>query len=256
MSLQKTLDSLQPYVIGIRYLEGTPVVDAVFKEGWTVPDDSKIKKAKGNDELNYYMIFSEVKGIGLDDLLNYVDKTIKVNLEREKKHELLRTKVNELKEIFKKNSLTKLQSLKFTFAEEELVPNLNDFDIDIDDELEEAAIQPTLQPIHEEVDEVEGYQAPDEEQPIAAYLDENGNPIEMTEEELELLQEEARAERNRKAIGNKKQKTNVNNQSKKVELPPKKKMEMVMSDDDYETNGECECGPNEACSNCIDSKGY
>jgi len=256
MSLQKTLDSLQPYVIGIRYLEGTPVVDAVFKEGWTVPDDSKIKKAKGNDELNYYMIFSEVKGIGLDDLLNYVDKTIKVNLEREKKHELLRTKVNELKEIFKKNSLTKLQSLKFTFAEEELVPNLNDFDIDIDDELEEDAIQPTLQPIHEEVDEVEEYQAPDEEQPIAAYLDENGNPIEMTEEELELLQEEARAERNRKAIGNKKQKTNVNNQSKKVELPPKKKMEMVMSEDDYDTNGECECGPNEACSNCIDSKGY
>jgi hypothetical protein len=256
-SLQKTLDSLQPYVIGIRYLEGTPVVDAVFKEGWTVPEDSNIKKAKGNDELNYYMIFSEVKGIGLDDLLNYVDKTIKVNLEREKKHDLLRTKVNELKEIFKKNSLTKLQRLKFTFAEEELVPNLNDFDIDIDDELEEAAIQPTLKPIYEEeVDEVEDYQTPNEEQPIAAYLDENGNPIEMTEDELELLQEEARAERNRKAIGNKKQNSNINNQSKKVELPPKKKMEMVMSDDDYDTNTDCECEPNEACSKCIDSKGY
>lgn len=254
-SLQKTLDSLQPYVIGIRYLEGTPVVDAVFKEGWTVPDDSKIKKAKGNDELNYYMIFSEVKGIGLDDLLNYVDKTIKVNLEREKKHDLLRAKVNELKEIFKKNSLTKLQRLKFTFAEEELVPNLNDFDIDIDDELEEAAIQPTLQTIHEE--EVDDYQSINEQQEIAAYLDENGNPIEMTEEELELLQEEARAERNRKAIGNKKQTSNINSQSKKVELPPKKKMEMVMSDeDDYDTNGDCECGPNEACSKCIDSKGY
>lgn len=256
-SLQKTLDSLQPYVIGIRYLEGTPVVDAVFKEGWTVPEDSNIKKAKGNDELNYYMIFSEVKGIGLDDLLNYVDKTIKVNLEREKKHDLLRAKVNELKEIFKKNSLTKLQSLKFTFAEEELVPNLNDFDIDIDDELEEAAIQPTLQPIYkEEVDEVDDYQPINEQQEITAYLDENGNPIEITEDELELLQEEARAERNRKAIGNKKQNSNTNNQSKKVELPPKKKMEMVMSDEDYDTNGECECGPNEACSNCIDSKGY
>lgn len=256
-SLQKTLDSLQPYVIGIRYLEGTPVVDAVFKEGWTVPEDSNIKKAKGNDELNYYMIFSEVKGIGLDDLLNYVDKTIKVNLEREKKHDLLRTKVNELKEIFKKNSLTKLQRLNFTFAEEELVPNLNDFDIDIDDELEEIAIQPTLQPIYgEEVDEVEDYQPINEQQEIAAYLDENGNPIEMTEDELELLQEEARAERNRKAFGNKKQTSNINNQSKKVELPPKKKMEMVMSDDDYDTNTDCECEPNEACSKCIDSKGY
>lgn len=247
--LEDALKELFPYLIGIRYLEGTPVVDAVFKEGWTVPDDSKIKKAKGNDELNYYMIFSEIDGIGLDDLLNYVDKTIKVNLEREKKHDLLRTKVNELKEIFKKNSLTKLQRLKFSFAEEELVPNLNDFDIDIDDELEETIIQPIQ-------NEVEEYQPINEQQPIAAYLDENGNPIEMTEEELELLQEEARAERNRKATGKKKQTSNLNNLSKKIELPPKKKMEMVMSDDEYDTNNDCDCGPNEACSKCIDSKGY
>ena len=59
--IQQTLDSLQPYVIGIRYLEGTPIVDAVFKDGWTVPEDTKIKKVKGNDELNYYMLLSEVE---------------------------------------------------------------------------------------------------------------------------------------------------------------------------------------------------
>ena len=85
-NIQKTLDSLQPYVIGIRYLEGTPLVDAVFKEGWTVPEDPSVKKIKGNDELNYYMIFSETQGIGLDELLEYVAKTIKLNEEREKKH--------------------------------------------------------------------------------------------------------------------------------------------------------------------------
>ena len=31
-NIQKTLDSLQPYVIGIRYLEGTALVDVVFKD--------------------------------------------------------------------------------------------------------------------------------------------------------------------------------------------------------------------------------
>ena len=83
-NIQKTLDSLQPYVIGIRYLEGTPLVDAVFKEGWTVPEDPTIKKLKGNEELNYFMIFSETIGVGLDELLDYVTKTIKINEEREK----------------------------------------------------------------------------------------------------------------------------------------------------------------------------
>ena len=251
-NIQKTLDSLQPYVIGIRYLEGTPLVDAVFKDGWNVPEDSNIKKVKGDDGLNYYMIFSEVKGIGLDELLNYVDKTIKLNLEREKKHDLLRTKVNELKEIFKKHSLVKLQRLNFTFSDEELVPNLNDFDIDIDIDDEEPIV-PKLESIVEE----EYYEEPTElitPTEHVAFIDENGKPIEMTEEELELLAEEARAERNMKAMNAKKQNSNVTNQSKKIELPPKRKVEMVMDNNEYETD--CDCGDGDACEKCIDSKGY
>ena len=93
-NIQKTLDSLQPYVIGIRYLEGTALVDVVFKEGWTVIDDPTIKKIKGDEGLNYYMIFSESPNVGIDELLNYVSRVIKLNFEREKKHELLRVKVN------------------------------------------------------------------------------------------------------------------------------------------------------------------
>jgi hypothetical protein len=250
-NIQKTLDSLQPYVIGIRYLEGTPLVDAVFKEGWTVPEDSTIKRVKGNDEMNYYMLFSEVKGVGLDELLGYVDKTIKINLEREKKHDLLRAKVNELKEVFKKNSLAKLERLKFTFGEEDLVPKLDDFDID--DELDE---QPNLQPKsivaeEPEIEDIEELTTSPQE-----YLDENGKPIELTDEEKEILEEEARAERNRKVIAAKKQeqKTPVNNMSKKVELPPKRKIEMAMAERDYESD--CECGPNDACEKCIDKKDY
>jgi hypothetical protein len=250
-NIQKTLDSLQPYVIGIRYLEGTPLVDAVFKEGWTVPEDPSIKRVKGNDEMNYYMLFSEAKGIGLDELLGYVDKTIKLNLDREKKHDLLRAKVNELKEVFKKNSLAKLERLKFAFGEEDLVPKLDDFDID-DDELDE---QPILQPkpMAIEEPEIEDIEEP-ENQVVQEYLDENGKPIELTEEEKEILEEEARAERNIKILAAKKPKTPANNISKKVELPPKRKIEMAMTERDYESD--CECGPNEACNKCMDKKDY
>jgi len=225
-NIQKTLDSLQPYVIGIRYLEGTPLVDAVFKEGWMVPEDPKVKRIKGNEEMNYYMLFSEVSGIGLDELLAYVKKTIDVNVEREKKHELLREKVNELKELFKKHSLDKLKRLKFNFTEEDLVPKLNDFDVDvdIDDTYEEEIIetpQPNFYPENVEEYPTSGEKEIETDDHIPTYLDENGNPIELTEEELEMIEEEKRAKRNIEMMKAKKQNDKVKNISSKVELPPR-----------------------------------
>ena len=127
--IQETLDELQPYVIGIRYVEGVPVVDVVFKEGWTVPDELNIKKVKGKEQINYYMLFSEVKGIGLDELLKFVEKTINLNIEREHKYELLTVKINELKEIFKHNSLEKLKTLNFSFDVDNLIPSIDMFEL-------------------------------------------------------------------------------------------------------------------------------
>ena len=224
-SIQKTLDSLQPYVIGIRYLEGLPLVDTVFKEGWTVPEDPLITKVKGDEGMNYYMIYSEKKGVGIDELLSFVDKTIKLNLEREKKHELLRLKVEELKKLFKDNTLARLTRLKFTFAEEDIVPSLGEFDLNIEEQIETEQIE-TEQIETEDVQEPVIYTAEmvdnmySEEdivsQTVPQYVDENGNPIQYTEEELEMMEEEARAERNRKLFKNKK-----NGMASKIELPPR-----------------------------------
>lgn len=221
-SIQKTLDSLQPYVIGIRYVNGVPLIDTVFKEGWTLPEDVNISKIKGDEGVNYYMIFSEADGFGIDSLLEYVEKTIKINLEREKKHELLVVKVNELKELFKTNSLSKLTNLKFVFGNDELLPSLNDFDVEeINTEVEENKIPK----IEENLDE-------------------------LSEEEREILEEEKRGEQNRKILEAKKNK--LKNISNKIELPPKNKMVMVTSDSEEEYV--CECGENEACDKCIDKK--
>ena len=228
-NIQKTLDSLQPYVIGIRYLEGTPLVDAVFKEGWTVPEDPKVKKVKGNDEMNYFMLFSEIEGIGLDELLAYVKKIIDINVEREKKHDLLREKVNELKEVFKKNSLDKLKRLKFSFVEEDLVPKLDDFDIDdtYDESFEEEVVTETVESnlYPENVEEYATSGEKEFEEPIDpqqhTFLDENGNPIELSEEELEIIEEEERARKNMEYLKGKKQTDKFKNVSSKVELPPR-----------------------------------
>jgi hypothetical protein len=229
-SIQKTLESLQPYVIGIRYLDGLPVVDAVFKDGWTVPESDVIKKVKGNEDLNYYMIFSEKDGIGLDELLEYVDVTIKANIEREKKHELLKEKVNELKELFKKTSLTKLKRLRFDFTEEELISDINDFDLE--------------EPETEEIEEAETIPSVIENPILKA------DESEYSDEEAEMLQEEIRAENFRKIQEAKKINGQLNNIKNKVELPPRKNYEaevQVITED-------CNCGPDEACSKCIGNK--
>jgi hypothetical protein len=178
-NIQKTLDALQPYVVGIRYVEGVPVIDAVFKEGWNVPQDQLIKTLKGDESLNYFMIYSDSQNIGVDELLGFVGKTIKINQEREKKHELLKMKVEELKTIFKQSSLEKLTRLKFSFADEELVPKLNEFDLNIDDEIVEETIIPE-QPKQDVIivtdpDNFDGYSDYDTQQPQSSV-----NPVSYT----------------------------------------------------------------------------
>lgn len=236
--IQEILDSLQPYVIGIRYLEGTVLVDVVFKEGWVVPDDNFVKKEKGTDTMNYYMLYSDSPKVGLDEILSYVEKVIKINLEKEKKYELLKTKVNELKELFKNNSLIKLNNLKFTFSED-LVPNMSEFNLEIDEETYIEDLEPN-------------YEETIMENTPTVYLDENKKPIEteMTDEELEILEEEARAERNRLKFNNKQKKTQVNT---KPEIT-KTVIEIEKPITEPFLNEMCDCGPNEACNKCIDKK--
>lgn len=238
-NLQQTLNALQPYVIGIRYINnGVAVVDAIFKDGWTLPDSEIIKKAKGNDEVNYYMIFSEKEDVGIDELLDYVRMTINVNIEREKKHELLKEMVNELKLVFKKNTLTNLKRLRFIIGEEDIMPEINEFDLD----------EPPTEKL--ELANKIGLGEIVKEEPI---VEKEVEPIiPLTEEDLEIEEEEKKA-----AIFFELQKQQrLNGVSKKisstVELPPKRKQqeytETIVAD--------CECGPDEACSKCIETKGY
>jgi hypothetical protein len=232
-NLQKALQSLQPFLIGIRYLDSIPVVDAKFKEGWFVPDSKYIKKAKSEGESNHYIFYSETEGIGLDELLEFLQTTINANIEREKKIELLKIKVVELKEVFNNNPLFKLEHIKFCFDEQDLVPELNDLKISEEDFKPENKELEKTQP---EKQIVEQFPKKEEE-----YAD---NP-EMSDEEKEILAEDERAANFKKWKENNAKKTKAS----KIELPPKKIMAEVEAID-----GNCNCGPEEACPKCIDKK--
>lgn len=151
--IQERLNALRPYVIGIRYLQGIQLVDAILKEGWTVPDSQLIQKEKVDGEENYYMFFSDKDDIDIDDLLDYVQEVINLNIEREKKYDLLKEKVVELQKIFKDNSFTKLQRLKFTFNEPDIIPALIDME-KIDGESATDLLEKTSEDIEPVVENV------------------------------------------------------------------------------------------------------
>ena len=139
--IQERLNSLRPHVIGIRYVQGVQLVDAVLKEGWMVPESKLIQVERVEGEDNYYMFFSDREDVDIDDLLDYVQEIINLNVEREKKFELLKIKVDELKKIFKDNTLTKLQRLRFTFNEPDVLPSLMDMDTITEEYDEDVKIQ-------------------------------------------------------------------------------------------------------------------
>jgi hypothetical protein len=242
-NLQQTLEALQPYVIGIRYVESTPVIDVVYKDGWTVVSDKNIKMVKGENKLNlnYFMLFGETDNIGIDELLANVTLVIKINQEREKKHELFKETVNDLKNLFKQHSLTELNRIKISILEEKFTDEIdndfisfNEFDVlDTNDSvtpddyvnenvsLEEPKTNPNLK--------------------IVEYLDENNQPIKFTPEELEEMEEEARGKRNIE-LQKGKQKPIIKSLSQKVELPPKKTLK----------ENKCNCINSEGCDRCMD----
>lgn len=134
MSISKRLDSLQPHVLTIRYAQGLPVTDVLLREGWVIPKSEVISREKFEDQPNYYMFYSDKEGIGFDELLDYVEQIIKFNIEREKKHELLKKKVKELQILFKDTPLAKLEAMKFVLNGEDLVGDFMDGDIELTEE--------------------------------------------------------------------------------------------------------------------------
>ena len=120
MSIQERLDELSPYVTTIRYGK-IPIIETTFPKSWGIQKNDKIvvKVVEGDNKLiTNCIILSEFDDVSIDDVLEYITQTIKINKEREQKTVLLKAKVEELKEIFNKHTLGQLGVLEFRFVEE------------------------------------------------------------------------------------------------------------------------------------------
>lgn len=115
-TIKNRLKELEPYVISIRFTKGLTVVDTLFKTGWVVPNSDSVGHEVIKEKPNYYMLYPVGEDTGLDEMLDYVEYVITVNVERELKSQLLHEKINELKQIFSQESLKRCEGLEFTFG--------------------------------------------------------------------------------------------------------------------------------------------
>ena len=227
--IQDRLNILKPYIVGIRYLEGIQIVDAMFKGGWTVPDSDIIKKELVDGPKNYYMFYSEDSdNVTVDTLLDYVEGIININIERENKFQLLKLKVDELKELFKTNELNKLETLRFTFNDGDSInPKISELDINLN---ESDVVEQSVEIVEQE------------------------NVLEES-----LVSEDDKFNGFNGGVGvlNSNNVRTATYKNQTIELPPKGNIEVETYELPHDmTTGTCDCGPEEACGKCMDEKGY
>lgn len=113
--VQEKLNSLRPYVTGIRFVKNLPVVDVILQESWDIFESDTVTYKLSNTNSNYYMVFPKNPEDDIDVVLSHVEQVIEVNVEKEKKLTLLKAKIEELKALFSNKSLNQLEKLKFVF---------------------------------------------------------------------------------------------------------------------------------------------
>ena len=259
-NIQNRLSSLQPYVIGVRFQNGMAIVDAVFKNGWAVPKSEIIESTKGKgDELNYHMFFTQRDDLGLDEILDYVEKVIELNIEREKKHALLKIKAKELAELFKKNPLSKLQGMTFVLSGEKLIedmePDVEDVvDIDFSVDIPLSPIT-TPQPAVVTTPQPEVVTTPQPEvvtqDPNVRYAP-NGEIIPpLSKEDTGEIKEEFK----QVDLTPKAEPVTKKIKGKNIDLPPKKGRNHVQLDEiEAPQNVVCNCVGDEVCPSCEEEK--
>ena len=126
--IQEKLNSLRPYVTGIRFVKDLPVVDLVIKEGWNMFETDNVSYKPSSNNKNYFMVYPKNPKENIDIVVTHVENVININIENENKLTLLKVKIEELKRLFGDKTLKQLESLKFVF-DDIIDPTLEDINM-------------------------------------------------------------------------------------------------------------------------------
>ena len=118
MSLYNEISPLFPYLNSVRKLKNYLSFDVSFPESWKLPkkfidEDKIVQQESPTQNEKSFSFVSEINESEIEKLTNNILNIINYNIEREEKERLFQSKVEELKNVFEKQTLKDLQNLKF-----------------------------------------------------------------------------------------------------------------------------------------------
>lgn len=115
MNLQDIMVKLAEYSVGCRIMDGYFLINITYKDNWNVipPENDKIEFAQKNG-VSYYMAM--INEVSFDEVFNSIKETIDYNIDLQKKVNLFKDKVDELQEIFAKEDLETLRTIRFIYG--------------------------------------------------------------------------------------------------------------------------------------------
>lgn len=136
MIFKEVLQYLFPYLHTVRKIKDYISIDLIFPKGWEFPNEiiSRAQVVQNEKHVGdgYFLSFVTKFDDNFEYTIDVISELINHNLEREEKDRLLKTKVMELKEIFKQTSLNDLKGLTINIENDES----DEIDVLLEDEVE------------------------------------------------------------------------------------------------------------------------
>ena len=114
-TLQERMNDMKPYFRGIEMYNEALMVKVVYPPRWKAypSSDGRIKVTPSDTDANLTYYYADSKDTTYEDMFDLIEETIKANNEIVLKLQLLKDKVEELKELFSQLSYDELKSIKF-----------------------------------------------------------------------------------------------------------------------------------------------
>ncbi len=115
------IEKTNKYLKSVRILKNYVSFDMIFPNSWIMlknaPENIEILQNENNEGIIVTSFVCQNKKEFIDILERTLDNVIKTNIEKEEKERLFKSKVKELQNIFEKEKLDNLKSLKFDIEE-------------------------------------------------------------------------------------------------------------------------------------------
>lgn len=120
-SLQDRMNDMRPYFRGVEMYNEALMVKVVFPNKWKAypSEDGRIKVAPSETDPNLTYYYADSNESTYEDMFDLIEETIKANKDIGLKLELLKDKVNELRELFQVTPYDELVNLRFVFEKQE-----------------------------------------------------------------------------------------------------------------------------------------